>query len=151
MNGSGYVESRVTITPLCLCRPFGEPPDLGSGVCRFDSCRKYSMDKQERQRQYVKDHYDSNKQYYLDKNKRKKAELRAYLNEQKDKPCTDCGVKYPHYVMDFDHLPGSVKLCNPSTLANCGSLKKLKEEIAKCELVCSNCHRVRTYLRSQEK
>ena len=32
------------------------------------------------------------------------------LNELKSStPCYDCGVKYPHYVMDFDHRDSSKK------------------------------------------
>jgi hypothetical protein len=61
-------------------------------------------------------------------------------------PCMDCLVYYPHYVMDFDHVAGE-KLGNVSALAKRGSRKKLWGEIEKCELVCSNCHRTRTFNR----
>lgn len=38
----GYQRS-ISEPPSCLCRPSGEPLDLGSGACRFDSCHKYEL------------------------------------------------------------------------------------------------------------
>lgn len=79
-----------------------------------------------------------------------KTQLRNYTHASKDVPCTDCGQKYPYYVMDFDHKPGFTKVDNVGSLvAARTSLEKLKEEISKCEVVCSNCHRVRTFNRGQ--
>jgi len=49
-------------------------------------------------------------------------------------------------VFEFDHLPGSEKANNVSWLAKMGrSVEKLMAEIAKCEVVCANCHRIRTH------
>lgn len=72
---------------------------------------------------------------------------RAYVATVKSKPCMDCGVSYPYYVMDFDHRPGTNKISKVAVLADQQSLDKVKEEIAKCDLVCSNCHRERTHSR----
>jgi hypothetical protein len=49
--------------------------------------------------------------------------------------------------MDFDHRQGEAKVIN---LANASRMtrSKILEEIAKCDVVCSNCHRERTYLRT---
>ena len=51
--------------------------------------------------------------------------------------------------MDFDHKDGKIKIASVSKLAfrKLANFKKLKEEIKKCDLVCSNCHRQRTYSR----
>ena len=80
---------------------------------------------------------------------KKRDMLRKKVRDYKNKtPCTDCGIQYPFYVTDFDHVDdGSVKIDTVSKLINSGSTRKVEEEIAKCELVCSNCHRVRTYTR----
>lgn len=79
------------------------------------------------------------------KNKRKYTDqLRAYKH---NKPCTDCGVPYPYYVMEWDHLPGTTKEANLSRLLQTNSKKRFLEEIKKCELVCANCHKIRTYMR----
>lgn len=63
----------------------------------------------------------------------------------KDKPCMDCGIQYPPFVMDFDHRDPSTKKFHFQVAKN---WKDTLTEIAKCDLVCSNCHRVRTYLRT---
>lgn len=68
---------------------------------------------------------------------------KKFIRQAKDKPCTDCHVKYPYYVMDFDHRPGEDKLFGLDRYA-LFNLEKVLEEIAKCDVVCANCHRIRT-------
>lgn len=91
-------------------------------------------------------HYLSHRDYYRERNKAKRQALRDYIRASKEgKPCADCGRKYPHYVMDFDHRNPSTKKAIVSYLPMLQSWRKLKEEIAKCDLVCANCHRERTF------
>jgi len=52
--------------------------------------------------------------------------------------------------MDFDHVRGR-KHKNVMELVPTLSKKKIDEEIAKCEVVCSNCHRIRTHMRKIAK
>lgn len=64
-------------------------------------------------------------------------------------PCTDCGESDP-IVLEFDHLPGFEKKFNVSTAVT-GSTRSwsaILAEIAKCEVVCANCHRRRTASRA---
>lgn len=61
-------------------------------------------------------------------------------------PCTDCGELFHPAAMQFDHLPENSKLKALSEMAAYG-LATIQAEIAKCELVCANCHAVRTYNR----
>jgi hypothetical protein len=76
---------------------------------------------------------------------------RALVNKLKAAPCMDCNTAFPAVCMDFDHRPGEVKVGGVSELAKAGrSTDVLLAEIAKCDLVCSNCHRVRTYNRHHE-
>jgi|SRR5882757_2702477 len=63
----------------------------------------------------------------------------------KSVPCADCGGRFHPACMDFDHLPGHQKVASVSRLWN--TKKKLLEEIQKCEVVCANCHRLRTWRR----
>lgn len=56
--------------------------------------------------------------------------------------CADCGLRDP-VVMEFDHL--GEKRSNVARLLGGGATpKRLDEEIARCEIVCVNCHRRRT-------
>lgn len=102
----------------------------------------------EKQRLAIRKHYYANRQAYIDKSLRRRKEIRAWIRGLKEaKPCTDCNQYYPYYVMDFDHLEN--KEFEMNKLVNKGSYLRLRTEIAKCELVCSNCHRIRTHLRRE--
>jgi hypothetical protein len=93
-------------------------------------------------RKLCKNHYERNKTYYLKKNKKHLNIKKDFVSTLKKVKCADCKHKFPPECMDFDHLNDD-KLNNVSQLLNTG-WKRLKEEIAKCEIVCSNCHRIRT-------
>lgn len=87
-----------------------------------------------------------NKQYSKIANKRNQDKRREYVYKLKeDTPCTDCNQNYPYYVMQFDHISG-VKVHHVSQMIQRG-WQPLKDEIAKCEIVCSNCHAERTHRR----
>lgn len=102
----------------------------------------------EKQRAAIRRHYYANREMYIEKAQRRRRELRQWLYELKQaSPCSDCKIKYPYFVMDFDHLGDKDMTIN--RLINYGSAKRLKEELTKCELVCSNCHRFRTQKRSK--
>src|SRR4051794_32066082 len=75
---------------------------------------------------------------------RHRARKRAFINAAKDVPCADCGVRFPTCAMDFDHVRGTKAFNIGNTLV---SFARLETEIAKCEVVCSNCHRIRTHER----
>lgn len=75
----------------------------------------------------------------------------SYVRSRKNIPCVDCNKTYAPYLMDFDHLPGTIKIANVSRLAlNRASIEVIDAEIAKCELVCIWCHATRTHERSKE-
>jgi len=98
-------------------------------------------------RKQVREHYQKNKQYYIDKAKSWRAECRDKINELKSVPCTDCGKTFPSYVMDFDHMGIEEKICNISQMVGVKGMESILSEIAKCEIVCANCHRIRTHER----
>lgn len=76
------------------------------------------------------------------------ANIRAHIETVKAVPCMDCNIQYPPYCMDFDHRPGEEKSFNISTYMRANkSLEQVIQEIAKCDLVCANCHRIRTFSR----
>ena len=71
---------------------------------------------------------------------------RALARRAKDRPCADCGVTYPSYVMQFDHL-GDKKFSIADACGQGFSEATLLAEMDKCEVVCANCHAARTYQR----
>lgn len=71
---------------------------------------------------------------------------RAIVLQAKDAPCADCGQLLAPEAMDFDHVRG-MKVREISRMEKCADLDALHEEIAKCDVVCANCHRTRTALR----
>ena len=64
--------------------------------------------------------------------------------------CFDCRNKFPHYILEFDHKPEFVKIdVVYRVLRNYGS-EAAWAEVAKCDVVCANCHKMRTYQREQQ-
>lgn len=80
---------------------------------------------------------------------RRQARNRAIIGEARARPCVDCGVQYPPEVMQFDHVRGE-KLFNLSRTPPALSVSRLQAEIVKCEVVCANCHALRTARRQRE-
>lgn len=71
---------------------------------------------------------------------------REYVAEvKKTAVCHDCGNPYPPCVFHFDHVPG-----RGPKLFNVGNgdyaVETVKAEIAKCDIVCANCHAIRTWI-----
>jgi hypothetical protein len=62
-------------------------------------------------------------------------------------PCADCGRTFPVCAMEFDHRPGLQKIGLVSQMAGRVTIRTLLEEVAKCDIVCTNCHRDRSYRR----
>jgi DNA-binding CsgD family transcriptional regulator len=73
-------------------------------------------------------------------------------NFKESHPCHDCGNFYPYYVMQFDHLPQYEKLFTIAQWHNyTQDVKVVIAEMQKCDLVCGNCHTVRSHLRRLEE
>jgi hypothetical protein len=74
---------------------------------------------------------------------------RELIAKYKDVPCTDCGQKFPPCAMDFNHVNGDKKfsIANKSMTG----IEQIRKEMEKCEVVCANCHRVRTWKRANGK
>lgn len=69
------------------------------------------------------------------------------VREAKKFPCVDCGHQFPHPAMDFDHISNK-RLEVSQMMCRAFSVATMKKEMAKCELVCAVCHRIRTWNRS---
>jgi hypothetical protein len=69
--------------------------------------------------------------------------LRAYVRAKKDQqPCSKCGIAWPAVVLDFHHVRGP-KLFRLAEMPNRRrTIEEIDAEIAKCVLLCANCHRL---------
>jgi hypothetical protein len=100
---------------------------------------------------YQRDWYERNRAHHIavtttarELAQRRNKEL---VDEVKRRPCADCGRRYPPVAMDLDHVRG-VKLNNISTMVRQPvATAVLLAELAKCEVVCANCHRIRSFTR----
>lgn len=72
--------------------------------------------------------------------------LTAFHTFRNGRRCADCGEK-DVLVLEFDHVRGSKVECVSVLVAKSAPLHTVKGELSKCEVVCANCHRRRTYLR----
>ncbi len=96
-------------------------------------------------------YYENNVDTFVRRNKRRYVKILEFVQSLKTGPCSDCGNPFPPECMDFDHRDASTKVDKVSRLAqNCGSKKKILEEVAKCDLVCACCHRIRTKRRRDD-
>lgn len=78
--------------------------------------------------------------------------LARMIDKLKAVACADCDYLFPPVCMDFDHLPGAGKLAGISKMVRTGWPEaKILLEVKKCEVVCSNCHRLRTMKRRKAK
>ena len=127
---------------LCsACKIYKEEKEFNKkGIGYQSQCRAC-------QRAWYKNYYDSSpreKERLLEKNKVLKEQIREKIKSIKESsPCADCNQHFPYYVMDFDHRGDK-----SFTIANNvyrKSWSTIEQEIDKCEIVCANCHRIRTH------
>lgn len=115
--------------------------------CRCGVCRKAHRETAKRWRQLPQ-----SREKIIQNRRGWKAQRLEYVTKLKEaSPCTDCKQYFPAVCMDFDHLDGNEKVASISQLRKWRSMEELNAEIAKCELVCSNCHRLRTQARHRER
>ena len=84
----------------------------------------------------------------IERNSSRRNKIVRFIQEYKaGKKCVDCGENYPYWILEFDHLKDknfTIAQFRSTTM----SLEVVKEEIEKCDVVCSNCHKNRTFNRS---
>lgn len=95
---------------------------------------------------YKHRHYRANRQRYIDQAHARSQMLRLertiyLLSYFESHPCIECGEADP-VVLEFDHLGD--KTFNIGSGIAYRNWASILEEIAKCEVVCANCHRRRT-------
>lgn len=76
------------------------------------------------------------------RSKKTRLEITKLINWSKTRPCKDCNNKFHPEAMEFDHVRG-VKRFELSEYHHY-SWENILIELKKCDLVCANCHRIRT-------
>lgn len=99
-------------------------------------------------RAYGRDHYRKNRSAYLGKAQRrrltKRPRVRAMVDQYlREHPCVDCGCT-DITVLEFDHRDPAAKELAVGELARYAEWPRVLREIEKCDVRCSNCHRLRT-------
>lgn len=126
------------------CSAFLDSPTARYG-CAYGNLpitAPYMPRNKEKQQAY----FQANKAEYKKRARKTKEKLMELVNAIKDAPCMDCGQKFPPYVMDFDHRDPKTKEASVSHMVGRqSSFELVVAEIEKCDLVCSNCHRIRTH------
>lgn len=73
--------------------------------------------------------------------RRRKLKLVALFGDK----CHDCGLSFPPFMYDFDHRNPEDKSFALGFAGKTIAFEKLVEESKKCDMVCANCHRMRTH------
>lgn len=115
-----------------MCPKCNERPKLDHhSYCR--SC------KQEYDREYWHKNKKKHRKARKERIRKNKVWVYKYFESH---PCTDCGESDP-VVLEFDHQ-GDKEHGISTMVGEAYALSTIKKEIAKCEVVCANCHRRRT-------
>ena len=107
----------------------------------------------EHRKTYMAEHYRKYGEQYRERAKERRARLKRsnqikLISYMRDKQCTDCGENNL-IVLEFDHIPPHKKIFGIARAINDGvPWEQIEQEITKCEVVCSNCHKKRTASRT---
>ena len=118
-----------------LCKKEKEDDEFNKNGTKLQCrCRACNSD-------YLKEHYKNNKGMYKNNRKIRKSRTRLwYIDFKNDLQCERCSETHIA-CLEFHHKDDD-KLFNISTSAGQGfSKKKILEEMEKCNILCSNCHR----------
>jgi len=94
---------------------------------------------------------EASKKAINDCNAKKAKERRALLNEIKlAKGCQECGYNKHPAALDFDHINDDKEFTIGTSYASV-SLERLLAEVNKCQILCANCHRIKSCQDIQRK
>jgi hypothetical protein len=85
-----------------------------------------------------------NREERTERSKRHHRGRKSELVQYKGGKCMDCGGVFPDCVYDFEHRDPFDKSFNIGQKLH-RPMEELKSEADKCDLLCSNCHRIRTF------
>lgn len=78
--------------------------------------------------------------------KRRQREKREAVDAYKlERGCENCGYREDARALDLDHRDRVSKVGNVARLVSSASRDRLLAELSKCRVLCSNCHRIKTF------
>lgn len=93
-------------------------------------------------------YYKNHCQRYIEQAQTRIAVARKLMDDAKCVPCVGCNKQFPVAAMDFDHVDGTKEIA--VSQMHTYSIKRIEAEIAKCEIRCANCHRVKHWPEKEE-
>ena len=135
----------MTLKVCSLCGKEKSISDFNKNKKKSDGlqtqCRSCGKEKS---KSYYKANVEKHKTVILKRKKKVIKQTAQYVwNYLKQNPCVDCGEKDP-IVLDLDHVRGKKKRAVSHLVRRGNCLETIKKEIDKCEVRCSNCHRLKT-------
>lgn len=133
-----------------ICKIEKNVKEFNKNKCKKDGlntlCRECSK---KRSNKYYKDNPTKHKANVYTRNKRVYQELYSKIYDILcNSSCVDCGNKDIR-VLEFDHKPEYTKTSNISSMVRKqASWESILKEMEKCDVVCCNCHSIRTHTRS---
>lgn len=150
----------------CLtCSPFGAKNTKKLHIVREENethrkCSKCNILKELNEENFYRRRDRTNNEYHYycrqcssDNSKMYQKERKKFAVDYKGGKCCKCGYDKCIAAMDFHHLDPNEKDYEPSKLfTQSKSYETIKNELDKCILVCSNCHReIHDEIKSQAK
>ena len=136
-----FIDMETKMRTCTMCK-LDLPEDDTNFASRHDRGKKqFQSNCRECQKNYRRQHYLNNKQKYIDKSQEYKKTFTEWFIEYKKTLSCECCGENRYWVLDFHHKDPKEKDLEVSLVVRQCSKQKLLEEIEKCMVVCSNCHR----------
>lgn len=118
---------------------------------RQSSCRQCTKEQVDGTRKNADGSIKRKYSYPAKVKERKQANMQWFKQRKQSLACKVCGFNHPA-VLDFDHRDPTQKFMEVGTMVSEGySIDMIEAEIAKCDVLCSNCHRIRHYEERNQK
>lgn len=106
------------------------------------STEKWRTDNRDRMLEYRRRWYENNKLRQIDRMRSRKRELRAWVSEIKTSlACETCHEDHPSCLVFHHKNPSEKEISLSAAITNGWARGRMLTEIAKCQVLCENCHR----------
>ena len=102
--------------------------------------KKYAEEHKEKKAEYDKKYNELNREKIGEYKREQRKERKAYCIEYLGGKCVKCGATER---LEFDHIDRTTKKYNITRKVD-RTFDILKEELNKCQLLCYDCHKVKT-------